>query len=89
MLKISYRTKFKKVLKQQGKRGKDLKIFLDISKKLAKEEPLEKKYRNHPLKGNFKNRWECHVEPDWLLIYCKTNTEIIFERTGSHSDLFK
>jgi len=89
MLKISFRTKFKKELKQQEKRGKDLQLFLNIAKKLANEELLEKKYRNHPLKGEFKGRWECHLEPDWLLVYFKNEEEIIFERTGTHSDLFK
>lgn len=89
MLKISFRTKFKKELKQQEKRGKILKDFYSIAAKLAKGEPLEPKYRNHKLVGNFKNRWECHLEPDWLLIYFKTDEEIIFERTGTHSDLFK
>lgn len=89
MLKISFRTKFKKELKQQEKRGKNLQIFLDVAEKLSKEEPLESKYRNHKLTGNFKDRWECHLEPDWLLIYLKTDEEIFFERTGTHSDLFK
>ncbi|KIC75824.1 mRNA interferase YafQ, partial [Neochlamydia sp. TUME1] len=41
------------------------------------------------LVGNFKGRWECHIEPDWLLVYLKTDEDIIFERTGTHSDLFK
>ena len=89
MLKISSRTKFEKELKKQERRKKDIKIFLDIAKKLANEEQLEKKYRNHKLVGNFKDRWECHLEPDWLLIYYKTDDEIVFEQTGTHSDLFK
>ena len=61
---------------------------LDIAKQLVKEEPIDPKYRLHKLTGNFKDRWECHIEPDWLLIYYKTKTEIVFERTGTHSDLF-
>jgi mRNA interferase YafQ len=89
MLKISYRGQFKKELKQQEKRGKDIKKFLEIAEKLAHKKPLDAKYRNHRLVGNFKDRWECHIEPDWLLIYLKTNEEIIFERTGTHSDLFR
>lgn len=89
MLKISFRTKFKKELKQQEKRGKDIQTFLAIAEKISKEETLDQKYRNHKLTGNFKDRWECHLEPDWLLIYLKTDEEIIFERTGTHSDLFK
>lgn len=89
MLEISTTTKFDKETEILRKRGKDMSKLGDIVKKLSHEEILDPKYRNHKLKGNFKGRWECHVEPDWLLVYCKTKTEIIFERTGSHSDLFK
>ena len=89
MLKISFRTQFKKELKLQEKRGKNPKKFLDLARKLAKEESLDAKYRNHKLTGNFKGRWKYHLEPDWLIIYCINDQEIIFERTGSHSDLFK
>lgn len=89
MLKISFRTKFKKELSRQLERGKEEKKFLDIAKKLVHQEPIDKKHRNHKLVGNFKGRWECHIEPDWLIVYQITDYEIIFERTGSHSDLFK
>lgn len=89
MLNISYRTQFKKELKLQEKRGRDLKKFKDIADKLINEIPLDSKHKNHKLVGNFKNRWECHIEPDWLLIYYKDEVCIIFERTGTHSDLFK
>lgn len=50
---------------------------------------LDSTYRDHRLTGNFVGRRECHIEPDWLLIYKLTKTQIIFERMGSHSDLFK
>lgn len=89
MLKISYCSQFKKELKKQEKRGKDLKKFLEVAESLIHENPLDTKYKNHRLIGNFKGRWECHIEPDWLLVYLKTKEEIIFERTGTHSDLFK
>lgn len=89
MLKISFRTQFKKELKQQEKRGKHLNKFLEVAEQLASEKPLDQKYRNHKLTGNFKGRWECHIEPDWLIIYFKNSSEIIFERTGTHSDLFR
>lgn len=56
MLKISYRNQFKKELKQQEKRGKNLKKFLEVTEKLAHEEPLDLKQRNHRLVGNFKGR---------------------------------
>jgi len=89
MLTVSTTTKFDKETEIVRKRGKDMSKLGDVIKKLSNEEVLDPKHRNHKLQGNFKGRWECHVEPDWLLVYCKTKTEIIFERTGSHSDLFK
>jgi len=57
---------------------------------LINDQPLLPKHENHPLHGNFINWWECHIEPDWLLIYRieKTRKEVIFYRTGSHSDLY-
>ena len=88
MLKISFRKQFKKELKKQEKRGKNPEKFFSIAEKLANQEPLEARCKNHKLTGNFKDRWECHIEPDWLLIYCISAGEIIFERTGTHSDLF-
>ncbi|MDO9230417.1 MAG: type II toxin-antitoxin system YafQ family toxin [Syntrophales bacterium] len=51
--------------------------------------PLDRKFRDHDLIGNFKDRRECHVEPDWLLIYRTEESAIIFERTGTHADLFR
>ena len=56
--------------------------------KLAKEEPLDPKFKDHKLTGEYKNHRECHVEPDWLLVYRTTAKEIVFVRTGTHSDLF-
>jgi mRNA interferase YafQ len=89
MLKISTTKKFEKEVELAKKRGKDVEKLGQVIKKLSKEESLEAKFRNHKLTGNFKDRWECHIEPDWLLVYKKTKTEIIFERTGTYSDLFK
>ena len=59
MLKISYRHQFKKELKQQKKRGKDMQKFLEVTEQLANETSLDSRYRNHKLTGNFKSRWEC------------------------------
>ncbi len=70
------------------KRGKDLGDLKSIVKLLLEEISLPPQNRNHKLKGEFKDYWECHIESDWLLIYKKTKTEIIFVRTGTHSDLF-
>jgi len=88
MLKIMTTTQFKKDLKRQAKRGCDIKKMEAILDKLVIAEPLEAKFRNHKLTGNFIDRWECHVEPDWLLIYRMTQDTLFLERTGSHSDLF-
>lgn len=89
MLKISTTKQFEKdLLKSQNQKHNIEKLFA-IMENLAKNKPLEQRHRNHKLKGNYINRWECHVEPDWLLIYRKTHDEIRFERLGSHSELFK
>ena len=81
---------FNKDLKRAAKRGKDLSKLQAIMETLATGEALPQKYRDHPLIGNFSERRECHIEPDWLVIYKldTDNAEIIFERTGTHSDLF-
>jgi mRNA interferase YafQ len=68
---------------------KDLEKLDDLVDLLRNNKPLDKKYKNHKLKGSYKDYWECHIEPDWLLIYKKTTKEIILARTGTHSDLFK
>ncbi|WP_257252412.1 MULTISPECIES: type II toxin-antitoxin system YafQ family toxin [unclassified Endozoicomonas] len=81
-------TKFKKDYKKVERQGKDLKKLKKIMVQLAKKEPLEPKHKDHYLTGNHKGRRECHVESDWLLIYKVVGSEIFFERTGSHSDLF-
>lgn len=70
---------------------KILKSSLMLLKKIAKDETLDEKYRNHSLAGNYKGTRECHIEPDFLLIYEKIEEFLILSlvRTGSHSDLFK
>lgn len=82
--------RFDKDLKRASKRGWRLEKLKAIMKLLACGQSLTHKHRDHALIGNFAHRRECHIEPDWLLIY-KIDTEnnaIIFERTGTHSDLF-
>jgi addiction module toxin, RelE/StbE family len=88
MLTPSFQRQFLKDLKLLKSRGKNLSKLDTITQLLQEEAPLPAKNRNHKLIGEFKDSWECHIEPDWLLIYRKTATEIIFIRTGSHSDLF-
>lgn len=83
-------TKFAKDLKRAKRRGKNLAKLKSIMERLVAEQPLLENNYDHPLIGNYAQRRECHIEPDWLLIY-KINLdgkEIIFERTGTHSDLF-
>lgn len=88
MLEPVYLRKFEGELEKAKKRGKDIEKIKAVMKLLVKEVPLPAKNRNHKLKGEYAGYWECHVEPDWLLVYKKTDTEIIFTRTGTHSDLF-
>ena len=89
MLKSSTTKKFDRDVLKARKQGKDTKKLVAIMELLAKNIPLPKKNRNHKLKGGFVDHWECHINSDWLLVYKKTKTEIIFERLGSHSELFK
>ena len=72
------------------KRNKEITLLRDVMSMLIQEKPLLPKHKNHPLKGKYKGKWECHVEPDWLLTYRidKKKNRVIFYRTGSHSDLF-
>lgn len=88
MLTPVYQKQFGKDINMAKKRGKDLEKLKMIIKLLLNEQPLSTNNRNHKLKGEFSDYWECHIEPDWLLIYKKTATNIILVRIGSHADLF-
>ena len=83
-------TKFQKDLKRAQKRGYDISLLTDIIKKLANGETLPEKNRDHSLIGDYAGCRDCHITPDWLLIYEIDNGELILylTRTGSHSDLF-
>lgn len=72
------------------KRGKDLEKLKYVVNELANQRPLDEKYRDHELTGNYRNFRECHIEPDWLLIYRieKGELTLTLVRTGTHSDLF-
>lgn len=88
MLIPVYLRSFKKELEKSKKRGLNISILKTVMTRLIEEEPLPTKHRNHKLQGNFSGYWECHITPDWLLIYKKDETRIYFVRTGTHSDLF-
>ena len=89
MLKPSYTTQFKKDYKLQLKRHKDLSFLDKIITALVNEENLPDHNRDHRLQGEHSEYRECHIEPNWLLIYKIDKDEIYFVRTGTHSDLFK
>ena len=71
------------------RRGKDLGKLKKVLESLVKDEKLSQKYRDHVLVGQYKGTRECHIEPDWLLIYELAESEVVLIRTGSHSDLFR
>ncbi len=90
MLEIRQSSKFKKDRKRSVKRGCDQAKLKNIIARLANQEVLNVKHRAHTLGGEYSDCWECHIEPDWLLIWRYVDdSEIILERTGSHSDLFR
>jgi mRNA interferase YafQ len=80
---------FKKDVKRVEKRGKDLGELRKVLETLLSGEKLAPQYRDHVLVGQYKGTRECHLEPDWLLVYELTESEIVLIRTGSHSDLFR
>jgi mRNA interferase YafQ len=88
-LNLIYTSQFKKDFKKISKQGKELAKLELIISTLLNNKPLPRKYQDHSLTGKWKNHRDCHIEPDWLLIYRYTSDSLILERTGSHSDLFK
>ena len=90
MRKIVASNKFKKDLSQAAKRGFNLKLLNDVVTMLANGETLDPKYKDHPLIGDYEDFRECHIKPDWLLIYRVDDEELelYLFRTGTHSDLF-
>ena len=90
MLKIVPSNQFKKDLKFAKKRGYKIEHLRDVINTLAREQKLNERHHDHGLTGNYNGFRECHVEPDWLLIYriSKDALELFLFRTGTHSDLF-
>lgn len=82
--------KFKKDLKTVKSRGCNIKLLNDVVNMLAAGEILDEKYKDHALQGNWSGCRECHIQPDWLLVYRIDNNDLILylTRTGTHSDLF-
>lgn len=88
---VKFTNQFKKDLKLAKKQGKDLSKLYGVIDLLAKGERLEARYRDHALTGDYKGTRECHIEPDWLLVYELINDVLVLMlyRFGSHSELFK
>ena len=87
--KIDFTNAFSKDLKRVKKRGYDLKLMKDVVDILQNGEQLPSKYKDHKLTGNWKDFKECHIQPDWLLVYrvYEDTLVLVLSRTGSHSDL--
>lgn len=88
MLNIRYSTRFKKDFKTCVKRGYKISLLQQAIDTLRIPAPLPPKNKDHNLSGNYSGYRECHIEPDWLLIYKQTDDELKLDRTGTHADLF-
>jgi len=89
MLIPVYTTRFEKDLKRMRKRGCDVSKIKAAIILLINGKPMDARMKDHLLRGNFKDRRECHLAPDWLLIYRLDENKIIFECNGTHADLFR
>jgi mRNA interferase YafQ len=87
---VKLSSRFKRDMKQVQRRGYDQRLLSTVVSALANGETLDEKYRDHNLTGDYSGFRECHITPDWLLIYKYNNNELylLLSRTGTHSDLF-
>ncbi len=88
-MNILWKGQFKKDYKRAKKQGKNLADLRSVIEMLVRREPLPPKHRDRNLCGQWNKHRECHVAPDWLLIYRIQGDDLILERTGSHSELFR
>ncbi|MCX6142211.1 MAG: type II toxin-antitoxin system YafQ family toxin [Ignavibacteriales bacterium] len=89
MKTLARTNRFKRDYKKAKGRRRDIPKLLEVVSRLASGEKLEPRYRDHTLGGEYFDCRECHIEPDWILIYRLTEDELVLIRTGSHSDLFE
>jgi mRNA interferase YafQ len=91
MLNIRYTNQLKKDLKRVKKQNQDLALFEEVVTRLQKQQPLARQHKDHPLRYNWRGYRECHLNPDWLLIYAieEDSQELWLVRTGSHAELFE
>ncbi len=88
-LTIRRTTQFKRDIKGLLRSGKDIEKLLSIVEELAEGRKLSPEYHDHSLIGKYKNKRDCHIEPDLILIYAIEDNELVLYRTGSHSQLFR
>jgi mRNA interferase YafQ len=88
MRRIAQCKRFRDDLKRLKRRGKDIEELIAAVEVLAERGGLPPVYRPHKLAGEWSGVWECHIEPDWLLVYTVTDDEVLLIRTGSHGELF-
>ena len=90
MYSIDYTTRFKKDLKRCRKRGLDIQMILDAIALLRTTGSLPAEYHPHPLKGDHKGQWECHIQPNWLMTWEQNDKQLtlLFLETGTHADIF-
>ena len=91
MLTSQETTRFRRDLRRMRRRGKDVQKLQTIVRLLVQEQPLAPRHRDHPLVGDWLGYRDCHIEPDWLLIYKidREKATLTLARTGTHSDLFE
>ncbi len=88
MKQVSQTRQFARDVKRMSKRGKKLSKLKTVVTKLAQGKTLEPRHQDHALSNNWQNSRDCHIEPDWILIYTVDEESLRLERTGTHSDLF-
>jgi mRNA interferase YafQ len=88
MRRIAQRKQFRDDIKRQKCRDKDIEDLIAVVELLAEQGSLPAAYRPHKVTGEWRGVWECHIEPDWLLIYAVAEDEVLLIRTGTHADLF-
>lgn len=87
-MRLQTTRRFERDLKLAGKRGKDLDKLWTVVERLLAGEHLDPRNRTHRLSGNWFRAWECHIEPDWLLVWRIDDDSLVLVRTGTHADLF-
>lgn len=90
MYEVEYTNAFEKDLKRCIKRGYDISLLREVVRLLAEQGTLPAKYKPHKLVSNYAGTWECHIRPDWLLVWKQDDTKLtlLFTNTGTHSDIF-